>query len=441
MSTPEGFDGRDPEEFKKFLEQFMANRDGLNPEQLAEFAGLARDPEQLAAMIKMLQDAIGRAPGGTAEGVNWTLASSQAKELARKESRGISDAQRQQISEAEHLGALWLDSATALAPLGASLKVIGRELWVDEAVPLFQALASPIADRMSDALSKNLINNAPEELSGILGSATGLIRSAGGAMFAMQLGQALGRLSEEVLSASDIGLPLYAESRAAVVGQNLVEAVQSLEGDQRETYTYLVVRELAHARLFKNSRWLRDAIVTQISNYAAGLEIDNSKLESLAGELTGTDLDQVRKALENGGFIAEPNQEQRLALERIETLLALVEGWVQVVTADACKILPSASALGEYVRRRRATGGPAEKTFGQLVGLELRPRKLREAATFWSAVGAAVGMEARDGIWAHPDVLPSADDIANPDGFLKRMTDGNAGDDDLDRELRELLGE
>ena len=42
-------------------------------------------------------------------------------------------------------------------------------------------------------------------------------------------------------------------------------------------------------------------------------------------------------------------------------------------------------ALGEAFRRRRAAGGPAEQTFAALVGLELRPRRLREAGVLWAA--------------------------------------------------------
>ena len=70
-------------------------------------------------------------------------------------------------------------------------------------------------------------------------------------------------------------------------------------------------------------------------------------------------------------------------------MLALVEGWVGTVVDGAAEgKLPSSAALSETVRRRRATGGPAEQTFATLVGLELRPRRLREAAALWQALEA-----------------------------------------------------
>ncbi len=100
-------------------------------------------------------------------------------------------------------------------------------------------------------------------------------------------------------------------------------------------------------------------------------------------------------------------------------MLALVEGWVATVVADAARNrLPQADALAEAIRRRRATGGPAERTFATLVGLELRPRRLREAASIWRGLTDARGVAGRDDVWGHPDLLPTADDLDDPDTFV-----------------------
>jgi hypothetical protein len=80
--------------------------------------------------------------------------------------------------------------------------------------------------------------------------------------------------------------------------------------------------------------------------------------------------------------------------------------------------LPGSVKLAEAVRRRRATGGPAERTFATLVGLELRPRRLREAGALWRALTEARGTQGRDAVWDHPDLLPTADDLDDPEGFV-----------------------
>jgi uncharacterized protein (DUF2342 family) len=54
----------------------------------------------------------------------------------------------------------------------------------------------------------------------------------------------------------------------------------------------------------------------------------------------------------------------------------------------------------------------------------------------WSQVGTALGNAKRDQLWNHPDQLPTAADIAEPAALIARL---NAGGDDLDRELRNLL--
>jgi putative hydrolase len=294
---------------------------------------------------------------------------------------------------------------------------------------------------MSEALSENMRLNAPEELTELLGNASGLMKSAGGALFAMQLGQALGKLSTEVLTGGDIGLPIFKDQRAAFVPQNLSAFVDGLDVEKDQAFIYLAVREMAHARLFKHSKWLRDSIVSQISNYAAGISIDTSRISELTEDFDPNNTDELRRAIETGAFIAARTEEQNLALARIETMLALIEGWVDVVTEEATKLLPKSAAIAEAVRRRRATGGPAEQTFGTLIGLELRPRRLREAAAMWRTIGAAVGSEKRDGLWGHPDLVPGSEDIDNPQRLIAKLS-GNLNDtDSFDQELRDLLGE
>ncbi len=145
----------------------------------------------------------------------------------------------------------------------------------------------------------------------------------------------------------------------------------------------------------------------------------------------------------NGSLIPPKTDEQLAALERLETTLALIEGWVDVVTAEATSRLPKADAVAETVRRRRATGGPAEQAFSTLVGLELRPRRLREAAAMWRTVTEAVGSAARDSLWQHPDLVPTSADIDDPAALVARLEAAARGEtpepDEFDMALEDLL--
>jgi len=428
-----------PEDFEKFLKDFMAGQGG-DAAELAKAAGLPDDPKLIAKMVEQLQAALGGQDNADGS-VNWKLATDQAKGIAREGAQGVSEDARKAIRDALAIGTLWLDQATAMPGLNNEPKLLTRELWVADAMPLFEALSSPVANRMSEALAQNLRDNAPEELSSILGNASGLMRSAGGALFAMQLGQALGKLSAEVISGGDIGLPIFQDQRVALVPQNLAAFIQGLEIESDQAYIYLGTREMAHTRLFKHSKWLRDSIVGQIANYASGIKIDNDRINEIAEDFSATNPDELKKALQTGAFIAPRSEDQQHALDRIETMLALIEGWVDVVTEEATKLLPKSNALAEAVRRRRATGGPAEQTFGTIVGLELRPRRLREAAEMWRRIGAAVGSERRDSLWDHPDLLPREEDILDASALIEKLGSNGAQGDDLDQALRDLLGD
>ena len=428
-------DEQRPEDFEALLRRFLAG-EALDPEQIAKAAGLPVDPATLQQLLSKLTSAI--VPGETTEGLNWSLVETQAKQIANQGSKRVSDSVAKSISNAMATGSLWLDEVTEVASITTEPKLLSRELWVVDSLGLFKDLATPVANRMSEALTENFQENLPEEFSGFMSQASGIMKSAGSVMFAMQMGQALGRLSEEVLSAGDIGLPIFKEPRPAFVAQNLAELVDSLEEESDQVYFYFVIRELAHARLFKQSKWLREYTVNLITAYAREISIDNTRIVEMSENFDPNEIGNIQKAFESGALIAPRTPAQTVALERIETVLALIEGWVDCVTQKATVRLPRSAAIAELVRRKRSSGGPAEKTFLTLIGLELRPRKLREASAMWNAITDAVGIQKRDAIWSHPDLLPTEADIADPSALIAKLSN-SAPEDDMDAALRDLL--
>jgi putative hydrolase len=260
----------------------------------------------------------------------------------------------------------------------------------------------------------------------------GILNQVGGLMFGAQVGQGLGGLAQEVLSATDIGVPLGPQGVAALVPQNVAEFGAGLERPVDEVRLFLALREAAHQRLFGHVPWLRQRLLDTVEAYARGISVDMSAIERAMSEIDPTDPQSMQDALAGGLFAPHQTPEQDVALRRLETLLALVEGWVDaVVAAAAGNRMGGAEALREALRRRRAGGGPAEQTFATLVGLELRPRRLREAAALWWAVTEKHGVSGRDALWSHPDLLPSADDLDDPLGFADTMGAGDVSDERL----------
>jgi len=433
----DGSDDDPGEEFRDMLRDFLAGNSDLDPSQLASAAGLPADPELVKRLIGQLQQAL----QNSGDGINWELAREQATALAARSAVAATPGEVSALEQALHVASLWLDEATDITSLTTEPALLTRAGWAEATMPVWTQLAEPVADSIATALTRVLEEQAPEELANMLGDAGRVMRNVGGTLFAMQLGQVVGQLAQEVVSGGDVGIPLLDgdERQAALVPQNVDGFARGLEIPVDEVRLYLAVRELAHARLFRHAKWLRLHLLTQITDYARGIRIDTAPLEDLAADFDPQNPESLREALTSGKLIPPKTEEQLVALRRLETMLALVEGWVDVVTARATSRLPKSDAIAESVRRRRATGGPAESAFASLVGLELRPRRLREAAAMWEAVTDAVGADARDALWAHPDIVPGDADIDDPTLLIARLVGDEPAQDDVDRALQDLL--
>ena len=248
-----------------------------------------------------------------------------------------------------------------------------------------------------------------------------MMQQIGGAMVGGQTGAAVGALAREVVSSTDIGLPLGPGGRRprCCPRGSPSSAAGFRSARMRSGCSWRCARRPTIG-CSGTCRGCGASLLGAVEPYARGMTVDTSVLRAAMPQVDLTNPEALQEALAGGElFQPENTPEQKNALARLETALALVEGWVAtVVDAAAAQRLPHADALAEAIRRRRATGGPAERTFATLVGLELRPRRLREAAVIWQGLTQARGIDGRDALWAHPDLLPTAEDFDDPDGFI-----------------------
>jgi putative hydrolase len=353
--------------------------------------------------------------------VNWDLARDLARKTAAQQpDPSVSEVGRREVVEAVRLAELWLDPVTSMAGGAADALAWSRAEWIEATLPIWRTLIEPVAAQVVAAMGDVL----PPEAAVAAGPLLGVMRQMGGAMFGAQVGQGLASLAGEVFGATDIGLPLGPSARPALVPINIAAFSAGLGVDAAEIRLFVALREAAHQRLFNGVGWLRGHVLASVESYARGITIDMSRLETIVGGLDVSNPEAISQALSQGMFAPQESAEQRAALARLETVLALIEGWVDEVTAAAAEgRLAGAGALRETLRRRRAAGGPAEQTFGNLVGLELRPRRLREAAELWRLLGQIRDTDGRDATWAHPDLLPDADDLENPAAFAAGTSD------------------
>lgn len=372
--------------------------------------------------------------------VNWTAVRDMARRVtAQSADPSPTSAQSAAVADAVRLADHWLDATTDFASGVTTTAAWSRAEWVEETMDVWKVLVEPIAGSATTALEQAV----PEEMRQMAGPFISMLAKASGAMVAGQVGHGIGTLAEDVLTASDIGLPLGPIGKAALLPAN-VEAFAADLSDVTpdDVLLYLALREAAHQRLFANVPWLRDHLIGAVADYGGGVGIDTSAIEDKLQGLDLTNPAALQDAMSGGLFDLDDSPAQKAALERLEVTLALVEGWVDEVVSQATATrMPAAAKLHEIVRRRRAAGGPAEETFASLVGLQLRPRRLREAATLWGSLRTRQGPEARDGVWMSPHLLPTAADLDDPLGFREgAVAPESLSDDEFEAGLRDLLG-
>jgi putative hydrolase len=392
------------------------------------------DPQQFADALRQFADLMSWQGGP----VNWDLAKNIARQtVAQKGDASVLETDRAKVVEALRLADLWLEETTEFPSGIRTAQAWSRSEWVEATLPVWSKLIDPIAGRAVAAMS-GLISSDPGELAadlppemqamvgglgglGGLGGIGEMMKRIGGMMVGGQTGAAVGALAEEVVSSTDVGLPLGPEGTAALLPAGVAAFGGGLSVDADEVRLFLALREAAHHRLFGHVPWLRARLLGAVEDYARGINVDASALRDAMPQIDPSNPEALNEALSGAAlFQPEDTPEQKAALARLETVLALVEGWVStVVAAASADRLPQAAALAEAIRRRRATGGPAERTFATLVGLELRPRRLREAAAIWQGLTTERGIAGRDEVWAHPDLLPTADDFDDPEKFVR----------------------
>ncbi len=437
--TPSNGDDTPKDPLAEMLQNLMGGQgmENIDPSEIAKAAGLPDDPQLLAQMFSQVQAMMSAPSEGP---VNWKMAHENARRVAASSSDpSVTSAQSREVDEALRLAEMWLDPVTSLPSTGLIGRAWSRAEWVEATMGTWKRLTEPVANSISNALSEAMSQQMPEEMKSAMGGASSMLQNMGGAIFGMQLGQAIGALSSDVVSSTDIGVPLV-DLEMALLPANVASFGEGLSLPEGDIRLFLAVREAAHARLFVQVPWLRGHLLGAIEAYARGIHIDTSRIEELARDIDPSNPEGIQEALSQGVFMPQRTPAQDQALEKLETALALVEGWVDELTAAATtNVLPSADALRETVRRRRATGGPAEHAFSSLVGLELRPRRLREAATLWAVLKDERGIEGRDAIWDHPDLLPTGEDLDDPQGFSGRRQLAEASDSEVDDALEKLL--
>lgn len=477
----------DEENLRKFLEEVFQGQlppgalEGMDLGELAKQAGLPTDPAMLKMAAMQMQALFAQGGDGP---VNWKI----GHDLARQVASGtvtmlpgnalpatggtaigtagdpqVSDDTDRMLAQAGNVAAMWLADQTAFDVVSTSVECWSRGTWVNRTLPRWQKIVEPVAQYMAEAIGDAMATQMGDVESGGqlaamgLGDPRALMKKMGGTMFGLQFGHAIGSIARDALGVTDLSLPLWSLYNPVIVPANVDDLLEDTDLDKNAAHIFLTAREIAHQTLFKSAPWLPEHLFTAIEGYARGITLDLSSLEEKMRDVDMSDPRAMSAVNPHDMFTFTRDANQERALVELTTTLALIEGWVDlVVTRALSEKLPRVDAMRELIRRRRATGGQAEDMLAHLVGIDVRPRLVKEAFAWWESVLDTEGIEGRDKVWAHPDLLPSAEILsgrpqaphtpvptedADGDGMpdLPAFTSMNAASPDFDEELRKLL--
>lgn len=421
------------------------NRGGTNPFEAFGFGGAGGGLGDILSQFGQMLSGMGssmNSPDGAGP-VNFDMAERIARQRldAQHRAGSVKDSDTAAVAEAVRLADLWLSEATEL-PAGEGTPVAwSAEDWLNKTMPMWKRLVTPVAEHMGQAQ----LDSLPEEARSMMGPMAAMMKQMSGMNFGMQLGHALGDLATQALTGSDFGIPVAPTGTTALLTGNIQTLARDLGIASQEVLVYIAAREAARQRLFRHVPWLVERLVSSVEEYAQGLVIDTSHIEEAARglNLESGDPSAIQEAMSQlQGMDLSPRITSRnaAAVTRLETLLALIEGWVEhVVTAAMGERIPSTAAMNEAWRRRRATGGSAEQAFSRVVGIEFAAPKVAEAMELWARADTAVGPQRRDAVWDHPDFLPVAEDLDNSAEFIDGLIDdGGMADFDPISEIEAL---
>lgn len=443
--SPFGFTPDDDEERNKDGQ----NNGGQSNDGQNDFAAMMR---QMQEQINQQFEKMGINPAGfvnpfaaftssSRDALPKTVVRDTAKKfVAAHGSAPIGVADTTVVNNALEIADLWLNEATDFPeiPGTGAPSCVSRLDWVDETLPGWQLTMEPLATGLAAAMTKLLdetgASDSDSPMAAQMAPIAALLQTFIGSLIATQLGQAIGGISSAATGAHDVGLPLLEPARALLIPENIEKWSVDVDIPKSEIYLFHALREVAVARLFAHNPWLVPYIRSAIVEYGRGIHIDMEAIQRQAEEamqglnpeglnpegLNPENLDPQNmdfSAIGNVVFTPEETPAQRAALSKLETALALVDGWAdEVATLAAGDRLPAITQLRELYRRQRATSAPSQQLFKTLLGLQVTPKLAREASAFWQKIREVHGVSARDQIWGA--ILPTAEELLAPDVFL-----------------------
>lgn len=356
--------------------------------------------------------------------VNWDVARQTSMWLATdgQPEPNVDPLERIRLEELVRVADLQVSSATGLSTsiAGGILTVlpVSRGDWALHSLEAYR----PFLERLATSLSAadgghDDPADATTQLLGDLGKLLGPV------LLGMQSGFMLGHLARRALGQYDLPLPRRPADQLLVVPANLDAFADEWSLAHDDLRLWVCLHEVTHHAVLGRPH-VRARLEHLINEYVSRFEVDPSALEASLGNLDPTDAAGLQAVLGNPetllGAIRSPAQQETLS--RIETLTAVVEGYVDhIMESTGQGLIGSYGQLTEALHRRRVEAGDGDRFAARLLGLELGRGQYERGANFIRGVVDRAGDDGLARLWASERELPTPAELDAPGLWLARI--------------------
>jgi coenzyme F420 biosynthesis associated uncharacterized protein len=291
---------------------------------------------------------------------------------------------------------------------------VDRRQWAQINLATFQGILDPVTERIERRFS-------------FAGPLAGPLRVGAGTVLAAEVGLVVGYLSQHVLGQYELSLLQPQESsqppRLLFVTHNLENALEQMELERESFLTWIVLHECTHAFQFAGVSWLRQYMSELLNEYLESVDV---RIDQRASGRLALSLPNPQKLIDDfreGGLAAlVANQAQRDIMNRIQSVMAVIEGYSEhVMDVIASDMSFDLERMRDAMADRRRNRPAPERMLRTLLGFDMKMRQYELGKHFCDYVAQEAGINCLNKVWQKPEALPSLGELQEPSIWITRV--------------------
>ncbi|MCB1255684.1 MAG: zinc-dependent metalloprotease [Microthrixaceae bacterium] len=357
----------------------------------------------------------------------------------------VDPAGRLSIEQLTRVAELHVSEVTGLAvdsPL--SIEAMNRSQWarrfLDDERPLLEGLSDSIGAAVRAQLQQfEADDDSGESMFSIPGMPGipaeqmmhQLISMLGPMMLGVMAGGTAGQLALRAFGCYEFPLPRPQGRSIPIVLTNIDDFAGAWSLPVDGIRLWVCVSDVAHHQVLSLSH-VRTHLEALLAEYVSSFTTDPAQVEEKLREIdlgdaefgSEPELELLQNLTSNPDQLlgAIQSDTQRYLMDRISTLVAVIEGYVDwVVDSIGTRLIPEFPRITEALRRRRVEATAANRYLERLFGLELSQSTFDLGSDFITGVEVRAGATALTELWKSEESLPTYAELRAPGLWLARL--------------------